>query len=533
MILERLQVLLEGDTTGLSGAFKKLAAGITAGAVFNKIVQESTEAQYAMAQLEAVVESTGGAAGRSVAELDAMSAALQRETTFSDDAVKSAEAMLLTFTRIAGPVFDRATRSVLDVATAMGTDAKTQAIQLGKALNDPTTGLTALTRVGITFSEAQKTQIKGFVETNRLAEAQGVILDELERQFGGSAAAARDTLGGALQALGNQWGDLFEVSRQSSGGIIDAINAMGDAIPHVRNAFNVFFGGVQRLGSLAAVGVQELQIAWLKTKRFFAGDDENLTVFLQLTRDIALAEKQLDRLKVAADETWDEILTGGGGRGGGGGGIAGGLGAAAEAGSSLSAALASAEIPARNVAIAFDDMVTVGINLPEVLTPLEHASDRMMALGESTVNVAGAGLDAFIGFATGASDAFGRFIDFALDEISRLISRLLLVNALKAVFAGSTGGIGGAVLAAIEGRASGGPVTAGRPYIVGERGPELIVPRTSGTVLPNGGGGGMSASAIMQALGPLPRPQSPREAQRDAWYREFIRIAVADNGERS
>lgn len=48
---------------------------------------------------------------------------------------------------------------------------------------------------------------------------------------------------------------------------------------------------------------------------------------------------------------------------------------------------------------------------------------------------------------------------------------------------------------AAEGRASGGPVTRGRPYLIGERGPELMVPRTSGRIIPNGGSGGLSIAA--------------------------------------
>lgn len=39
-------------------------------------------------------------------------------------------------------------------------------------------------------------------------------------------------------------------------------------------------------------------------------------------------------------------------------------------------------------------------------------------------------------------------------------------------------------------RADGGPVSAGRTYLVGERGPELFTPRQSGAIVPNGGGGG-------------------------------------------
>jgi phage-related minor tail protein len=39
-------------------------------------------------------------------------------------------------------------------------------------------------------------------------------------------------------------------------------------------------------------------------------------------------------------------------------------------------------------------------------------------------------------------------------------------------------------------RAAGGPVSSGQPYLVGEQGPELFVPSASGTIIPNGGGGG-------------------------------------------
>ena len=44
--------------------------------------------------------------------------------------------------------------------------------------------------------------------------------------------------------------------------------------------------------------------------------------------------------------------------------------------------------------------------------------------------------------------------------------------------------------------AKGGPAMGGRPYIVGEQGPELFVPRTSGTVVPNGAGGGQLVVSV-------------------------------------
>lgn len=59
-------------------------------------------------------------------------------------------------------------------------------------------------------------------------------------------------------------------------------------------------------------------------------------------------------------------------------------------------------------------------------------------------------------------------------------------NAVSSFF---SGGVVSSTVSAITGKASGGPVSGGTPYIVGERGPELFVPRTGGTIVPNGAGG--------------------------------------------
>src|SRR5437899_10345755 len=116
--------------------------------------------------------------------------------------------MLLTFTNIGKNVFPQATKTVLDMSQALGQDAKSSAIQLGKALNDPITGVSALQRVGVTFSQVQKDQIKHFMDTNNIAGAQGVILKELGKEFGGSAVAAGKTFGGQMAILGQRLDDV-------------------------------------------------------------------------------------------------------------------------------------------------------------------------------------------------------------------------------------------------------------------------------------------------------------------------------------
>ncbi|RKY05427.1 MAG: hypothetical protein DRP56_08975 [Planctomycetota bacterium] len=120
------------------------------------------------------------------------------------------QSLLATFRNVQGDVFTEATTLALDMSQALGQDLKSSSIMLGKALNDPVVGLTAMSRAGITFSEVQKEQIKQFQKTGDLAAAQGVIMAELSNQFGGQATAAAGTFSGALKQLGNSWGDAKE-----------------------------------------------------------------------------------------------------------------------------------------------------------------------------------------------------------------------------------------------------------------------------------------------------------------------------------
>lgn len=231
--------LKEEGAAAVDAAMKKLnlsavavgaALGVGLVAAMKKVVDESIIMQNAQAQLAAAIRSTGGAAGQTVESLNEHAAALQRVSIFGDDAVTKAQSLLLTFTKIQGDTFPKATEAVLNVATAMGSDLQSAAIQVGKALNDPILGVTALARSGIQFTESQKETIKSLVETGQQAEAQRLILRELEVQFGGSAAAARDTLGGALAGVSNAFGDMFEVSAEGSRGVVGALNAVEGAI---------------------------------------------------------------------------------------------------------------------------------------------------------------------------------------------------------------------------------------------------------------------------------------------------------------
>ena len=203
-----------GEIQGMvTNVGRNLAMGITAplGIMAVQSVKAFDQQSKAIAQVEAGLKSTAGQVGLTSQQLQQMAADLQTKTLFGDEVIlKDATAQLLTFTNIAGDNFARTQKVALDLATRLDGDLKSASIQLGKALNDPIANLTALSRAGIQFSADQKEVIKSLTESGRLAEAQTIILDELEKQYGGSAEAAAKAGTGPFKQLQNTIGDLSE-----------------------------------------------------------------------------------------------------------------------------------------------------------------------------------------------------------------------------------------------------------------------------------------------------------------------------------
>ena len=195
------------------GAGKNLSMGLTAPLALMAVqsVKAFDTQAKAIAQVEAGLKSTGSQVGFTSQQLQQMASDLQAKTLFGDEVIlKDATAQLLTFTNISENQFARTQKAALDLATRLDGDLKSASIQLGKALNDPVANLSALSRSGIQFSAEQKEVIKSLAETNQLAEAQNIILDELDKQYGGSAEAAATAGTGGFKQLANTLGDLSE-----------------------------------------------------------------------------------------------------------------------------------------------------------------------------------------------------------------------------------------------------------------------------------------------------------------------------------
>ena len=179
--------------------------------VVNELLEKAEAQEKAEQKVEQAVRSTGAAAGFSAGELKNMAAELQEITVFGDeDILNNVTAQLLTFTNIAGDQFKEAQMAAMNLATVLDGDLKSASIQLGKALNDPIANLSALSRSGIQFTQAQKDMVKELWNAGEKAKAQSIILEELNNQYGGQAEAMANTYTGALKQFNNAWGDLQE-----------------------------------------------------------------------------------------------------------------------------------------------------------------------------------------------------------------------------------------------------------------------------------------------------------------------------------
>ena len=142
--------------------------------------------------------------------------------------------------------------------------------------------------------------------------------------------------------------------------------------------------------------------------------------------------------------------------------------------------------------------------LKETTYILEDVEGTMSNLGATAVGVFDRIVDRVLQFR-------GTFVD-VLEEIGIMIGKMILKMAIMAALISVISGGGGAgklgftfaeafnMQLGIDGRASGGNVIAGQPYIVGEKGPELFMSGQSGTIIPNNnlGGGNITGQFVVQ-----------------------------------
>lgn len=230
-----------GNASNLvKGAF----AGLTIGAGIATFFRESREAQAEQAQLAAALKSTGEAAGFSAQQLNAMAASMAANSTFGEGDITRAQTRLLTYTNIVGNEFVSAMQSVIDMSARLGMSVEQSAETIGKALDIPSQGLTALSRQGFKFTEEQKKAVEQLEKTGQTAKAQQVVLEALQSAYEGAALAARNTFGGAISALQEEIRSLMTGSDGSLEGTRESIEELIKLLrsPEIKAAFATLTG---------------------------------------------------------------------------------------------------------------------------------------------------------------------------------------------------------------------------------------------------------------------------------------------------
>tara|TARA_A100001201_G_scaffold32268_1_gene34724 strand:- start:3471 stop:5267 length:1797 start_codon:yes stop_codon:yes gene_type:complete len=506
----------------------------------------------AIAQVNQGLKTTGGQVGRTSKELQQMAADLQTKTLFGDEVIlKDATAQLLTFTNITGKQFDRTQVAALDLATRLDGDLKSASIQLGKALNDPIANLSALSRSGIQFSEDQKEVIKSLADSGRLAEAQTIILDELEKQYGGSAEAAAKAGAGGLKQLSNRFSDLMEKIGEK---LIPMLNHLISFIDKSINAWNNLDGSIQvaiitigvlvaltgpvltlagafatlwaaitgpvgiAIAALAALsvafvyiqenyeGVKERfsDVSWWKNAlismlQFFVdfaadiigGYNKMLIFFKQspVSNPFLAISDDLEKLKDKTKDYKNEL---------------GSLGDAISNKFNETLAFFSGKGSDIGIGTGGGANGNVDVNKEDQENPLDTIQNKLQSIkniAQELSNTIADSLSSSFATAVTSGENFGQsmisiFKDIAKQIIAMIIKAMVLAALFTYLGIGDANGMSRSVgffknfETSLTGKAGGGGVVAGQPYMVGEKGPEMFMPGQSGTIIPNQNIGG-------------------------------------------
>ena len=500
--------------------------------VMKKMVAAVSNSERQFGKLTAILKATGGAAGLTLSDIEDLSQKIGIETLASVQGVRDAAGIMLTFKSITGDTFKSALSLAQDLAEVGFGDLKTASTQLGKALEDPIAGLGALKRVGVSFTDQQKETIRVLTMTGRKAEAQTIILKALKTQLGESGPEAAKGFAGAVDSLGERFNIFFEqatVGIAITEGLTWAIQGLADAFANTDKEASTFKGikqvekEIERIqkqidkkseeakGSILGLDEEDTRLAFLQEhiQTFYAQlkklreEDEkakdkiNSKKAIQQINDLAELRKKNNKEFIKQNQHEIE-----------------GFG---KTESELRLHNKLYEIQEK----LFKELKSTSADAQEQVreqmeatTPIiieqnklyEEAANRQRDLDAVAKGVG----DTFSSVGDKISDAMFRgklatlnfkdilleavialqkmvFKVLVLDEIQRKIeerikgSKGFSLGDIFGAISGAFGGNGGAI--AGDGYASGGTVQANTPSLVGERGPELFVPNSSGKIV--------------------------------------------------
>ena len=525
-------------TVAITGAF------VLAGVALTKFATVGAKAESQFLKLEALLKATGGAAKVTGEDIEAMAVAIGRGTLASVQGARDAAGVLLTFKSIAGETFTRTLALTQDLAAVGFGSMKTAALQLGKALEEPEIGLSALRRVGVSFNEQQKEQIKVMSLTGRQAEAQELILKALEEQVGGAGKGAAGGLSGAFDTLGENIVLFFEKSKVGKAivtGLTKALTLLAeqiakfvpdveklpDDIGQLNNRFKESGKTIEFLTGKYSVLLDEIEELEKVTNSTNVGrarkakkelkeiddlinkEQERKNKIDEKIKLLEKEEKVVIKIDKTADKTSNKLLR--------------------TQRRELQDLKATTRERAVNVnlrkledslrsklgegAIAEEEINRIlgergglirenTIKVEDFKSQMEDIKSVANSVGQAFNKVGDTILDAFLRGKQGALD-FKSILRELIIDIQKAIIKKMILDKVTGVI---TSGIEGILspkspnIGTPDPRvrmAGGGTVQQGSPTIVGERGPELFVPGSAGSIRNNAdskgsGGGGVS-----------------------------------------
>lgn len=229
--------------------------GLAVGVPLFKAAEAAEEAEKATRKLDQVFKSMGETSGKSAKQAQKFAESLMMEIAVDDENIIAVQTKLATFEKVikntagTSEIFERATRAAFDLEAAGFGEGTQNAVQLGKALQDPIKGINSLARSGVTFTATEKAKIKALVESGQQLKAQKILLSAVEKQVGGVAKANVSSTAKIKIAFG-------EVVEKIGGALLPMLDRFAKwlekVMPKVQNWIDKNQGLVETIAKLAA-----------------------------------------------------------------------------------------------------------------------------------------------------------------------------------------------------------------------------------------------------------------------------------------
>lgn len=430
-----------GKSAMATGA--KVTAGLTLPIIgglglATKAAAEDADAQAHLAQ---ALKNSTGATAEQVKQAEAWVTSAQKISTFSDDDLR--------------PSLETLVRSTNDLGKAQQLQSVAMDLAAGKGIS-----LEAATKAVAKASEGQFAAVNklvpGLLDLTDKHLTADMAVQALTKTFSGDAQAATETAAGKTKMLSRDMGEMTEEIGTALLPILDKL------IPIVQSVAEWFSGLSDRTQTIilivaaaaAAIGPLITIVGALSTALAFLAANP---VILIIAGIAALAAGLIYAYKTS--ETFRDIVNG-----------------VAQAVTNAFMDMAGWVLDVVDKMLGgFATMAEGASHLPFVGSKFRGVADEIRGVQHSVQDMA---------------DSMHKGINIVSDDLERARNGFRDMG-LAAANIGFGGGGGGIIVGAgpIKARASGGPVTGGRPYLVGEQGPELFMPSRSGAIVPNGAGG--------------------------------------------